>query len=112
MPFGDASCGSHTGASWAPVGPPTAEVILSETISGLADDTLYRWRARVLHARSSVTQAGVDAPPNPRHGPWRRLEAQWREGDVRTLPEPGGSLLLLAGCTMLGALGRRRSRHR
>jgi hypothetical protein len=110
-PFGDASCGSHESAAWTPVTPPAAQVRLTEQITGLASSTLYRWRARVQYAHSSVTQAGITAPPNPRHGPWRRVEAQWRAGDVRTVPEPGGPLMLLVGIVGLVSLHRRRS-HR
>ena len=46
-------------------------------------------------------------------GAYRYDAGQTDEGAAFVfLPEPGGSLLLLAGCTMLGALGRRRSRQR
>jgi hypothetical protein len=109
VPFGDASCGSHESAGWALVTPPAAQARVVEQVGGLAASTLYRWRARVLYAASSVTQAGISAPPNPPHGPWRRLDAQWREGDVRTVPEPGGPLMLLVGCAGLVALRWRRS---
>jgi hypothetical protein len=112
VPFGDVSCGSHSSATWTEVTPPSAQVRLTEQITGLTTDTLYRWRARVLYAHSSVTQPGISAPQSPRHGPWRRLAAQWGQGDVRTVPEPGGALMLLVGCAGLLALDRRRLRGR
>jgi hypothetical protein len=58
-----------------------------------------------------VTQVGITPPPLPAHGPWRRLDAQTREGDARTvlLPEPGGTLMLLVGCVALYGASRRRS---
>jgi hypothetical protein len=62
-------------------------VTLTQTLAGLAEGTLYRWRARVLYAPYSVTQSGITAPPNPAHGPWRRLFGQALEGDVRISSE-------------------------
>ncbi len=62
-------------------------VTLTETIPALATDTLYRWRARVLYERYSVTEAGITPHSNPSHGPWRRLSGQSAEADIRT----GGS---------------------
>ncbi len=47
-------------------------------------DTVYRWRARVLHAPFTVDQGGVTPPPNPAHGPWRRYLGQVVEADLRT----------------------------
>jgi hypothetical protein len=57
--------------------------LLDLAISGLTDGALYRWRARLLYAPSSVTQPGITAPPKPAHGPWRRVGAQSFEGDIR-----------------------------
>jgi cysteine-rich repeat protein len=85
LAFGDPGCGSKLGASWADVTATSEGVILTETIDGLASGSLYRWRARVLHAPYSVTEPGIIAPPNPAHGPWRRLSAQAVEADVRVL---------------------------
>jgi hypothetical protein len=82
--FGHASCTTHTGASWSDVTASGGGVTLTETVSGLSANALYRWRARVLHAPFSVTQAGITAPANPGHGPWRRLFGQSVEGDLRT----------------------------
>ncbi len=53
-------------------------VALAETIEGLTEGTLYRWRARALY----------DSPLYS-HGPWRRLLGQALEADVRSMP-PGG----------------------
>ena len=61
------------------------------------------WICNFTYAPSGVNEAGITAPPNPAHGPWRRLSAQNDEADVRLVPEPGferglvGGLMLLAG---------------
>jgi hypothetical protein len=107
LPFGDASCASQTGASWTDVTATSGGVALTETISGLTEHDLYRWRARVLYAPYSVTQAGITPPPNPAHGPWRRVTAQAMEADIR-LPEPSASLNLAAGVMLLALLDQRR----
>jgi transposase len=46
---------------------------------GLKAGRLSRW------ARRLGRRAGVTAPPNPAHGPWRRLFGQGEEADVRTV---------------------------
>jgi hypothetical protein len=79
-----------------------------ETLSGLTEDTLYRWRARVLYAPYSVTQVGIKPPPNPAHGPWRRVSAQANEADIRVVPEPGAIVSLASGLALLNLLHRRR----
>jgi hypothetical protein len=61
-----------------------AGVQFRETVSGLSQETLYRWRARVLYAPYTVDQPGIVAPPNPAHGPWRRFQGQALEADVLT----------------------------
>jgi hypothetical protein len=109
-PFGDPSCSGQVSPSWIDVAPTPGGVLLSETISGLAADSLYRWRARVLYAPLGVTEAGITPPPNPAHGPWRRVSAQAVEADVRTLPEPGTVALLGSGIVLLVLLGRGRMR--
>jgi hypothetical protein len=85
---------------------------LTELVTGLPSRGLYRWRARVLHAPYSVNAPGITPPPNPAHGPWRRVAAQAREADVLVVPEPGQLALLLAGLAGLRVLARRRSRAR
>jgi hypothetical protein len=85
VPFGDASCATQVGATWSDVRALPWGVVLNEAVTGLVTDNLYRWRARVLHAPYTVTQAGITPPPNPAHGPWRRLSAQATEADIRTL---------------------------
>jgi hypothetical protein len=107
-PFGDPSCSSQLSPSWVDVTPTPGGVLLGETISGLASNTLYRWRARILYAPFGVTEAGIAAPPNPAHGPWRRVSAQAVEADLRTLPEPGALAVLGAGIALLSLMGRRR----
>jgi len=62
-------------------------VKLALAATGLDNQTLYRWLARVLYALFSVTQPGVTSPPNPAHGPWRRYSGQVEEVDVRTSGE-------------------------
>ena len=47
------------------------------------------------------------APPNPRGGPWRRLQGQAVEADLRVVPEPG-AIGLVAGGLLLAFLERRR----
>jgi hypothetical protein len=62
----------------------------------------------VLYAPLSATQPGVVPPPAPAHGPWRRLQAQSVEADLRVVPEPSALAALAAGGALLGALVRRR----
>jgi hypothetical protein len=83
-PFDDPSCVIHTAAAWTDVTTVTSGVTLTEIITGLAGDSLYRWRARVLYAHQTVTATGITPPPNPAHGPWRRWLGQAVEADVRT----------------------------
>jgi alpha-tubulin suppressor-like RCC1 family protein len=82
VPFGDPSCTTTTGTSWTEVGPP-GPVALDQAVPIAFGDLLRRWRARVLYAPASVTQSGITPPPNPAHGPWRRLSGQAVEGDIR-----------------------------
>jgi hypothetical protein len=103
LPFGDASCVLQTGASWTDVTAASGGVALTETISGLIEGDLYRWRARILYAPYSVTQIGITPAPNPAHGPWRRVSAQAMEADIR-LPEPSVTLSLAAGVMLLALL--------
>jgi hypothetical protein len=83
-PYGDAACLVDTAAAWTDVTTATSGVTLTETVTGLNPDTLYRWRARVLYAPLHVTESGITPPPNPAHGPWRRLMGQAVEADLRT----------------------------
>jgi hypothetical protein len=102
--FGDVSCGSQLSASWTEIVPPATSAVLTETVAGLTNGTLYHWRARVLHA----TQTGITPPPNPAHGPWRRVSGQAVEADIRMVPEPGAIVSLLSGMALLSWLHRRR----
>lgn len=83
-PFGNAACRSHTSASWTDVTTTSVGAFLIEFVHGLTPRTLYRWRARVLHAPYQVTAVGITPPPNPAHGPWRRFLGQALEADLRT----------------------------
>jgi len=86
VPFSDASCSTFTSPTWEDVTATAAGVTLAGDIAGLAGNTLYRWRARVLYAPFHVTEPGITAPPNPPHGPWRRFLGQALEADLRTGP--------------------------
>ena len=54
-------------------------------------ENLYRWRARILYAPFTVTQAGITEPPNPEYGPWRRVDAQSNEADILIDGTPAAS---------------------
>ena len=69
-----------TSSTWTDVTATSAGVTLTQTISGLSGLTLYRWRARVLHAPFTF----VSLAATPSHGPWRRLRGQAVESDIRT----------------------------
>jgi hypothetical protein len=109
VPFTSGSCVIHQGASWTDVTATPDGVVLTETPTGLTPDTLYRWRARVLYAPFSITETGIAEPPNPAHGPWRRLSAQANEADIRVMPEPGLVMVLVAGFSLLAVLRRQRA---
>ena len=66
-----------------------AEFVVKETLGGLTEGALYRWRASELYAPFNVTQPGITPPSNPRAGPWRRVQALPVEASVPVLPEPG-----------------------
>ena len=84
----------------------------TNALRGLTYGELYRWRARVLYAPYSVTETGITSPPNPAHGPWRRVSAQGVEADIRVVPEPHRLLLLAPQLVLLALLHRRRQRLR
>jgi hypothetical protein len=104
--FGQVSCTTALTPTWLTVNGATPDVQLSYSFSALTSNTLYHWRARVLHAPSTGP-----FPAEPFHGPWRRLDAQSVEADIR-LPEPGLVLSLAAGAALLAALARQRGRNR
>ncbi len=80
LAFGDPGCVTQISTGW--VDAPTGAVELTETVSGLTFGTLYRWRARVLYG-GLADAPGVTPPPHPPHGPWRRLDGQADEADIR-----------------------------
>ncbi len=86
--FGDPGCETITSTSWE--GISTGSRTLTITIPGLAEGSLYRWRARILHAHQNVLKPGITPPPIPAHGPWRRLAGQNSGADIR-IGEAGGS---------------------
>jgi len=53
-----------------------------------------------------VTEPGIT--PNPRPGPWRRIDGGGGTADIRTVPEPGVGISLLAGAALLRLVSRRR----
>jgi hypothetical protein len=79
VPFFAAGCEREISPSWTSVPATGSGVELELGLSDLADDSLYRWRARVLHAPLTIA-----APASPAHGPWRRPTAQSFEADIRT----------------------------
>jgi hypothetical protein len=106
VPFGSGSCANALTPTWITLDGATPEVLISHTFTGLAGNKLYHWRARILHA-----PATGPIPANPPHGPWRRVDAQSLEGDIR-LPEPEVLAALAAGAALVAALGRVRRRPR
>jgi len=80
VPFEDPSCDTHTSSVWTAVSG--SGVVLTEAIAGLNSGERYRWRTRILYAPFTVTEAGITDPPNPEHGPWRRMDAQSDEADI------------------------------
>jgi hypothetical protein len=106
--FGDSACTVQTSPSWLAVDGTSPTITLSEAFTGLTPDTLYRWRTRVLHAPFGVAQPSITPPPNPPHGPWRRLDAQASQADIRLVPEPHALSMIVAGATLLAGLERRR----
>ena len=82
--FGSPACRRVTSAAWRDVTTAATGVADDVPITGLQPLTLYRWRARTLYAPFSVTAVGITPPPQPAHGPWRRVHSQALEADLRT----------------------------
>jgi hypothetical protein len=80
-PFGSSGCVVSTSSTWTSAA--TAVLVLRK-LSLPQVSSLYRWRERTLRAPYGVSQAGITPPPNPAHGPWRRVMAQAFEADIRT----------------------------
>jgi hypothetical protein len=85
--FFGGGCVRRISTSWTDVTATNGGVTLTETVSGLLPAKLYHWRARALLAPYSVTQPGITAAAYPPHGPWRRLQGQAVEADLRTLAD-------------------------
>ena len=86
--FSSSDCQTHTSAEWMDVTTADNGILITESISGLDANQLYRWRARVLYAPQTVTEPGITPPPNPAHGPWRRFQGQSNEADLRIISYP------------------------
>ena len=86
VPFGHTSCRTTTQARWTDVTTAATGVTLIQAVTVTQGGTLYRWRGRVLYAPFHVTEPGITPPPNPMHGPWRRLQGQAMEADIRVEP--------------------------
>jgi hypothetical protein len=87
VPFGHFSCVTTTSPQWRDSSATASGTQLSESYAPYRLETLYHWRMRTLRAPFSVTQPGIMSPPNPAHGPWRRLMGQAFEADIRTGPK-------------------------
>jgi hypothetical protein len=107
IPFGQLGCFERTQTDWTDT-QASSGVTLTETIFG-SPGSLYRWRARILYAPLSANEVGITSPPKPSHGPWRRPTAMAVEADVRTVPEPGAFIGLLAGGLVLNWMRRSRA---
>jgi hypothetical protein len=83
-PFGSIDCGRVVSPAWADVGAAPGGVPLTRDVLAQTN-TLYHWRVRTLRAPFTVTEPGITPPPQPAHGPWRRLSGQAIEADIRTL---------------------------
>ncbi len=81
--FGHASCRHAVSTDWTEIPVSADGVTLTETVSGLTEGELYRWRAHVLYAPLHCNEPGITPPPVPRHGPWRRLFAMAPAADIR-----------------------------
>jgi hypothetical protein len=88
VPFGQEPCVRFRSATWRDVTATPDGTLIAMTLTRLDDDTVYRWRARVLHAPYTVTRAGIVPPRSPAHSPWRRFQAQTFEADIRTAGYP------------------------
>jgi hypothetical protein len=84
VPFGSGSCVKTISPTWTDAGTGPNGVTLTHDVTSVPSG-LRRWRARTLVASFSVTQPGITAPPKPAHGPWRRVQAQLAEADVRVM---------------------------
>ncbi len=77
--FGGGACVSQSSGEWTQNGST-----LPLTVTGLLEDTLYRWRSRLLYAGLTVTATGITSASHPPHSPWRQLEGRGVESAIRT----------------------------
>ncbi|MBK7949267.1 MAG: FG-GAP repeat protein [Deltaproteobacteria bacterium] len=102
--FGAVVCHERISPVWIDLG--TSGAVLAETVTGLASNTSYAWRARIHYAEYSSTQVGIQ--PTVRIGPWFRLQGRAANGDIRTVPEPGVGLGLMTAIVLSYSFARRR----
>lgn len=103
FPFGDPQCATSVSPDWVSVEPAGSD--LDHTITGLASDVLYTWRARVSY---TPTTSGEPATTTP--GRWFRLRGRSTPGDIRLVPEPGFGVGVMALLVSTVALASRRIR--
>jgi hypothetical protein len=102
LSFGSAGCTTALTPAWVAIDPGDEDLELAHAFTGLVDGALYRWRARLLYS----PETAVIPPPDPIEGPWRRVQAQAVDSDIRVLPEPGFALALASGVALLASLHR------
>ena len=81
--WGGVDCRHVVSADWTPIPLGEDGVVLTESLTGLTEGELYRWRAHVLYVPLHADEPGITTPPVPRHGPWRTLFAQAPAADIR-----------------------------
>jgi hypothetical protein len=94
--FGSLNCSIRIGDVWSDLGTHPLGVNLVLPLTDLSFDRVYHWRARAQYVPFSANQAGIGAPPNPRAGPWRRLNANADVADIRTTPSSQASTPIFA----------------
>ena len=102
--FGAVTCTRHRSPTWNNLGFSGAT--FTQIIPGLTANATYSWRTRALFVPWRATQPGIT--PIFRPGPWHRLQSRAMTGDIRTLPEPGVGVAMLAGIVLLRSLAERR----
>jgi hypothetical protein len=102
--WGHPDCRHVVSADWTAIPLGEAGVTITETLSGLTEGELHRWRAHVLLQPLHADAPGITEPPVPRHGPWRTLFAQAPAADIR-IGEPQRITIELAAASSSVAEG-------